>query len=110
LTLVLGAGRIAIKSYRPKVNFTTWLGLFPERVRAAQGMDFRDQDHIDQAVIRLISQYFNTEALACYIDLPIETKTDYNQLVTVLKAVFGDPGERQDFINNVGKTRGSPNP
>jgi hypothetical protein len=105
LTFVLGAGRIAIKLYRPKENFTTWLGLFRERVRAAQGMDFRDQDDIDQAVIRLISQYFNTEALACYIDLPIETKTNYNQLVTALKAVFGDPGERQDFINNVGKTK-----
>jgi hypothetical protein len=33
LTLVLGDGRIAIKSYRPKVNFTTRLGLFRERVR-----------------------------------------------------------------------------
>jgi hypothetical protein len=68
-------------------------------------MDFRDQDDIDQAVIRLISQYLNMEALACYIELPIETKTDYNQLVTALKAVFGDPGERQDFSNNAVKTK-----
>jgi hypothetical protein len=77
---------VSIKPYSPRANITQWLGVFKERVR-------------------LISQPLNEEALACYNDLADDVKTDYNRMVTELKVVFGDPSERQDFINNRGKIK-----
>lgn len=96
---------VSIKPYNIKTNFTQWLGLLRERVRAAQDIAHGDVNAVNTAVVRVMSQHMDVEALACYNDLADEVKNDYNRMTTELKAVFGDPSERQNFINNRGKTR-----
>jgi archaellum component FlaC len=59
---------------------------------------------VNTAVVRVMSQHMDVEALACYNDLADEVKNDYNRMTTELKAFFKDPSERQNFINR-GKTR-----
>jgi hemerythrin-like domain-containing protein len=99
---------VSIKPYNIKTNFTQWLGLLRERGRAAQDIAHVNVNAVNTAIVRVMSQHMDVEALACYNDLADEVKNDYNKMTKELKAVFGDPSERQNFINNRGKTRHLP--
>jgi hypothetical protein len=60
-------------------------------VRAAQDIAHGDVNAVNTAVVRVMSQHMDVEALACYNDLADEVKNDYNRMTTEFKGAFTAP-------------------
>lgn len=92
---------VVYSDYKPKDDFTLWITGFREKVRAANDFTQRQEDEVDEKVVKLISSKLTSgTALDTYNRLTDDERTNYTTLIQRLTEEFLDPQDKRKFVEN----------